>query len=50
MQNNAKEGRLKLDKIWQIKGERVDFDGQINQKINEVLTQNLFWGFLEPTK
>ena len=36
--SNANEGPPKFDKICQIKGERGDFDGQINQKINEVLT------------
>ena len=34
-QNNAKEGRTKIDII---KVERVDVDGQINQKIYEILS------------
>ena len=36
-QNNAKQRGRRTAKIWQIKGERVDFDGQINHKIYEVL-------------
>ena len=37
-QNNAKQQKRRTAKIWQMKGGRVDFDGQINQKINEVVT------------
>ena len=40
--------------MWNIKDERVDVDGQVNQEMYELLswewTQNLFWGFLEQKK
>ena len=39
-QNKAKQRDRKTAKIWQFKGERVDFDGQINQKIYEVLSSS----------
>ena len=37
-QNNAKQHKRRTAKILQIKGARVDFDCQINQKIYEIFS------------
>ena len=34
----SKQRERRTAKIWQIKGRGVDFDGQINQKIYEILS------------
>ena len=50
----VKQRKRRMVKFCQINGERVNFDGQINQKIYEIMSweliPGLFWGFLEPNK